>query len=151
MREQSFHIGAKAIIINNGMILLLRKNSGLYWDFPGGRIQEGESVEKALKREVREETKLKIKGYTQFYSYIMPCVVVFNDLFHKHCLFSVQYLCEVHNPKKISLSSEHEEYQWFTPDQAAKMLDENHPEEFKEKLMKLANTLDAISGWEHTL
>jgi len=65
MNEQKFQLGVKALITNdNGEIFLLQvdtshftdKNKNLYyWDIPGGRIQEGHSVEDTLKREVEED------------------------------------------------------------------------------------------------
>jgi len=54
-------IRASAIIIKNNKILLIhRKKEGReYWVFPGGGIEEGETGEETVLREVEEETGLK--------------------------------------------------------------------------------------------
>ncbi len=70
-----FYIGVKALILNekNEMLLLkaapsetkFEKEKVEFWDFPGGRIQEGQNLEDALRKEVREEigaADLKIDG-----------------------------------------------------------------------------------------
>ena len=53
-------IRASAIIIKNNQVLLMhRKKEGReYWTFPGGGIEDGESGEEAVIREVKEETSL---------------------------------------------------------------------------------------------
>lgn len=52
-----------AIILRDGEILLIRRGgepgAGL-WSIPGGNVELGETLEEALKREVREETGLEI-------------------------------------------------------------------------------------------
>ncbi|MEK7096209.1 MAG: NUDIX hydrolase [Patescibacteria group bacterium] len=60
--EKLFWVGIKALIENGeGKILLLnspgwkQKEIEAHWDIPGGRIEENQSVEEALKREVKEE------------------------------------------------------------------------------------------------
>jgi 8-oxo-dGTP diphosphatase len=47
-----------AIVKRAGKVLLARRKEGSltgYWEFPGGKIEEGESPEKALRREIFEE------------------------------------------------------------------------------------------------
>ena len=54
-----------AVIENGGRILICRRrtgepNGGL-WEFPGGKIEPGESAEEALRREIKEELDLDIE------------------------------------------------------------------------------------------
>jgi len=53
-------IRSTAIIIKNGKVLLIHriKEGKEFWVFPGGRIEEGETAEEAVAREVKEETGL---------------------------------------------------------------------------------------------
>lgn len=51
-------IRTKALIINNGKILIGNENG--VFQFPGGHLEENESFNDCLKREVLEETGIKI-------------------------------------------------------------------------------------------
>lgn len=48
-----------AVIVQNGKILITRRPEGVrqagFWEFPGGKVDPGESPEEALVREMREE------------------------------------------------------------------------------------------------
>jgi|GEM_PF-447322 len=46
---------------SRGRILLLKRREPKVWEFPGGGVEWGESPEKAARREVLEETGLKIE------------------------------------------------------------------------------------------
>jgi ADP-ribose pyrophosphatase YjhB (NUDIX family) len=55
---------------DQGSLLLVRQATGLrLWALPGGKVRRNESLERALKREVREETGLTVKSaaYLQIY------------------------------------------------------------------------------------
>lgn len=66
-----------AVIVKDGKILCAQRNENtslpLMWEFPGGKIEENESPEDALKRELMEEMQSEIsvgdKIVTTVYEY----------------------------------------------------------------------------------
>ena len=50
-----YRIAARAIITQDGKVLLVREKDDDWWSFPGGGIDYGETVQEALVREVSEE------------------------------------------------------------------------------------------------
>lgn len=58
--------------INNGIVLVKRKNPPYGWAIPGGFIEYGESAEESARREAKEETGLDIEELRQFHTYSAP-------------------------------------------------------------------------------
>jgi ADP-ribose pyrophosphatase YjhB (NUDIX family) len=57
---------------DGGIVLIERKNPPYGWALPGGFVDYGESLEEAVKREVKEETNLEVQNLRQFRSYSDP-------------------------------------------------------------------------------
>lgn len=137
--EDCFHLGAKALIHNSeGNLLILRQNPERFrkpplsfWDIPGGRMQRNESIETTLKREVYEETGLKLLTLEPFLMLLtsMRIPVGEGDV---GLIFST-YLCTIPSDSAIRLSDEHVHFEWASPAKAIELL-KHYPPQLLEKL-----------------
>ena len=99
--------GVKGIIRKNGHILVLVKPNGNL-DLPGGRIENGETVQSALQREINEETGLKVEIHDpieEWSFYKTP------DQLIKGITFECAYI-----EGSVKLCSEHKCYFWAAID-----------------------------------
>ena len=65
INPNKIHLGVYGIATRGDEILLIKKAKGPYkglLDLPGGRIEPGETIESALKREFEEEVGGKVSG-----------------------------------------------------------------------------------------
>lgn len=105
-----------ALIEKDNCVLATQRGYGEFkgmWEFPGGKIEENETREEALKREIKEEMNadIDVKDYLTTIEYDYPN-------FH---LIMHTYLCELindlkfvyHNDKEL----EHENMIWVEKDE----------------------------------
>ncbi len=65
------NVRVSALIFRDGKILLIHRfrYGKEYWTVPGGGVEDGEDIETALRREVLEETSLKLLSFTKAFDY----------------------------------------------------------------------------------
>lgn len=56
-----FRVSVSALIFEEECILLAHRRAIDWWNLPGGALDPGETVDEALRREVREETGLEVE------------------------------------------------------------------------------------------
>jgi len=61
------HVAVAVIRDTRGRLLLSRRREGTHlaglWEFPGGKVEPGESIDQALRREIHEETGLEVLAH----------------------------------------------------------------------------------------
>ena len=124
-----FLVGVAALIFDpeTKRYLLLRRSAQKdvgagSWECPTGRVDQGESIETALIREVREELQVAarpqyILGTTRFYR---------GDERAENELISVLYACAIDDPGGIRIGEEHDEARWMTRAEIETFLPEKH-------------------------
>ena len=100
-----------AVIIENDKILCAQrgpsKSLPLKWEFPGGKIEEGETPQEALSREIKEEMQCKVEigGQVEHTVYEYDFGIV----------HLTTYYCKLIEGKPVL--TEHASIKWLSPDQ----------------------------------
>ena len=116
-----FNVAIEAAIIKDGKILITkrsfeRKHAPGEWEILTGRVEQNESFEDALHREVMEEVQLKVKviaPVNTFYFYRAPD----ND---EH--LGVSFVCGYLLGEVVLDESEQIDFKWATLDEARKLI-----------------------------
>lgn len=101
---------AAAIIVFDGKVLAAQRGEGELaggWEFPGGKIEAGETAEQACIREIDEELGVAICDLAPFVTLEYAC-----ENFRMHL---ETFVCRIANGSPQS--REHSELRWLTPDE----------------------------------
>ena len=123
-----------ALIYNNmGEILIVQmKKWNNKWTVPGGHIEWGESMEDAVRREVKEETGLELENIE--YSGVQESIFSSDYIEGKH-LIMLDFYCKLIGGEVI-LNEELQEYKWLKPKDALYLNLNVSGRKFLEKFIK---------------
>lgn len=138
--DAKFHIGIKALILNEKKEILLlygEKNGDKFWDLPGGRMQVGEGIEEALRRETEEE--LGVSGKLLVMQGLFDATL---SNFKKPnaegaYLMLIVFKCKLPGDHDFVMDEEHSNWKWTAPKEASKLLGFKYRKEFLDKVAKL--------------
>ncbi|MCV9927738.1 NUDIX hydrolase [Flavobacterium sp. LS1R49] len=116
IENQNIRVAVDAIVFgyqNNQLyVLLIQQKFGSkesYWALPGGLVKNDESLQEAVKRELKEETNITVNYFEQLFTFG-------DDIFRdpRNRVISVAYFALVDSSKlKIKADSDAENVQWY--------------------------------------
>lgn len=113
-----FSLSVKAIVMDKDKrCLVLRrsmasKNNAGKWEFPGGKLDPGESFDNALEREVHEETGLEI-------TLLRPFDTAMSSIQDRRVVYL--FMLAETGTDRVRLSDEHDAFQWVAVDRLAEV------------------------------
>lgn len=119
----TLQVGVKVLLRNkDGKYLLLRRSRTKYpkvkgrWDIVGGRIRPGKTLIENLRREIQEETGLKLIGH--------PKLIAAQDILRSENYHVVRltYVGESNGKVKLD-TSENDMYKWYKWEELIKLND----------------------------
>jgi len=97
-----------AIIVEKGRVLATRRSETmphpLKWEFPGGKLKDGESPEVCIVREIREELGIEVE--------VKRKLGVVEHIYEEHSIRLISFVCTV--IQGVIRLSEHVEYKWIS-------------------------------------
>ncbi|WP_312364256.1 (deoxy)nucleoside triphosphate pyrophosphohydrolase [Sphingobacterium sp.] len=94
------------IIFKDDLVLICRrkpeKSLGGYWEFPGGKVEDGESYEESLLRELTEELNLHVEIKRHFFDIVHH--------YDKGSIELISFICETSGT--VVESTDHDLVEW---------------------------------------
>ena len=102
-----------------GEVLMVRTHKwSNKWGVPGGKIKFGETSEAALRREIKEETDLKVTDI----EFVLVQDCIHSKEFYRDAHFVLlNYTCRATGKLDVKLNHEAQEFQWVTLAEAKKL------------------------------
>jgi len=107
------------ILKSDDLLLIVKRDEKdeLYpgaWEFPGGHLENGETLVEGLKRELKEEIGLNRDFESRIISYDDEVKNKNGELIHN---LEINFLIPVNKEEiEVVLSEEHSDYKWVTKD-----------------------------------
>ena len=100
MTKSAYPVSIKGVLVRDGRVLLVR-NERDEWELPGGRIEDNETPEQTVTREIAEETGLPVTVAEILDSWMYHITMADKDV------FIVTYGCTTDSTAEAVVSHEH--------------------------------------------
>ncbi len=112
--DQRHSVSVAGVVVDDqGRALIIRRRDNGHWEPPGGVLEHGETIEDGLRREVYEETGLKIEPG--------PLTGVYQNM-RRH-IIALVFRCRPVGGH-LAASDEATDFHWATPDEISEHMDE---------------------------
>jgi ADP-ribose pyrophosphatase YjhB (NUDIX family) len=132
-------VGVGAFIVKEGKLLLLKRKKPPEkgcWMVPGGKVEKGQTLENALKQEVKQElgVECEVLGLLCVVDHILPE--------EKTHFVAPTFMVKLHGKPSIQEKDKHSDLKWFSLDQLPAELAKVNKPAVKEYLGLLENRED---------
>lgn len=124
-----YRVAIRVLIFQNNKVLLVQESQDMWWAFPGGGVDHGETVESSLVREVEEELGVPAKEVSSDFEIVHYNIGnVVNAVPRMNLFFKATVLESL-----LKKTSHVAEWKWFTRDEFLEL--DMHPSYDKAKLV----------------
>ncbi|MCH4156666.1 MAG: (deoxy)nucleoside triphosphate pyrophosphohydrolase [Muribaculaceae bacterium] len=116
MNKKHYNVVA-GVVKRDGKVLCMQRGESRYeyttlkWEFPGGKIEAGETPQDALKRELMEEMEYKVEPVER--------LVKVEHEYSDFCITLDVWLCRAESDEFEM--KEHKDYRWLEPNELASL------------------------------
>jgi len=133
-----FNVAIEAIIEKDGNILVTQRSHERghkpgEWETLTGRVNQGETLEDAVHREVKEEVGLEVDVIKPFYTY------QFFRGKEKIEHLGISFHCKYKSGEVTLDGNEQIDYKWVSPDEALKIIKQNSIQKAIRKFKEIQN------------
>ena len=110
-------LGAVALLEWEGKVLLEQRSDCGLWGFLGGKVEDGESVSQALRREIVEEVGLTVEGERFFGLFSNPGRIAAYPDGNVRSFVTAVFRISLEQEPRLVASTESQDLRWFCWDE----------------------------------
>lgn len=130
---------AGVVVDGQGRALVIQRRDNGHWEAPGGVLEHGETVDDGLRREVFEETGLKVEA--------VALTGVYQNLPRK--IVALVFRCRA-SGGELTTNDEAAGFRWITADEARSLLTEAYAVRVTDALARSADASPAVRWHDGT-